>query len=346
MLRDELLARFPLLAALPDDALVVGGAIRDLLLGRDPLDVDVTCDDPLACAERTGKPIRLGKDELSVWRMVRGDHIYDFAATTDLGRRDFTFNAMAVDLRSGELIDRFGGQADLRAGIVRMIAEKNFDDDPLRMLKAVRMAVKYGFAIDGATVAAIRPRAQAILEVAAERVTAELVAIFSCSAFRDALRWLRETALERPLFGSLGREVASDAITPAAAFALLLDEPRAFAERWRWSDQLLREVLGIQRLMSDRRGALRVAVFDAGASVAAQTVLALRAGGDAARAEEIERTATAELFAIEPLLTGDELAELGVARGPEMGRVKRALLEAQIRGEVRTREDARRFAAR
>ena len=351
MLRDALLSRFPELAQLPDDALdhalVVGGAIRDLLLGAEPLDVDLTCDDPLACAERIGrKVIRLGKEELSAYRVVASGRIYDFAETSDLGRRDFTINSMALSLRSGELIDLYGGEADLRAGIVRMIAAKNFDDDPLRMLKAVRMAVKLGFTIDAATAEAIRPRAVAILEVAAERVTTEMVAIFSARQLRTSLRLLQELSLDVPLLGNVDGTFASDDVGAVGAFALLIADPRRYAERWRWSEALLRDVLALQRLIKQLAAGAdaRVAVYDAGASVAREAPGALRALGREDLASLVDSVVTEELFATTALLTGEEIASLaGIAPGPEVGRLKRKLLEAQIRGEVRTREEAVRY---
>src|SRR5689334_363563 len=141
MLRDALVAQFPKLAALPPHSEAIGGAIRDVLLGATPVDVDVECADPLPCASALGKVITLGRGDLVVYRVVVDDRVYDFSRKTDLGRRDFTINAMAVDLTNGELRDPFEGQEDIRRKVVRMIHAHNLDDDPLRMLRAVRLAV-------------------------------------------------------------------------------------------------------------------------------------------------------------------------------------------------------------
>src|SRR5438128_4013365 len=159
MLREPLVSQFPKLVHLPKGTIAVGGAVRDLLLNIEALDVDVECDDPLACASALGKVITLGRGDLTVYRVVVDDRVYDFSRKTDLGRRDFTMNAIAVDLTSGDVRDPFDGQQDIARRLVRMIHPRNLEEDPLRMLRAVRLAIRFDFAADGATIAAIRRRA-------------------------------------------------------------------------------------------------------------------------------------------------------------------------------------------
>ena len=339
MWRDELTRRFPALTQLEPPCYVVGGAIRDLHLGREPADVDVACLDPLRAAKSVSpRVIRLGDQEhLSAYRVVLPGHVYDFAGLLDgnidrdLARRDFTVNAMAVDLETDTLLDPHGGRDDARDRIVRMVHAENFDDDPLRTLKGVRMAVAFGLDIEEATLAAIRARAPKILEIATERVMYELSVIFSSNAFRKAVDLLHRTALDEPL-GFRTREFQTDDVSFAGALALLVDDPRAHAERWRWSTALLHDVLTLQRLAEHHD---RIALYDAGEPLARQLGPVLRAHG---------RDDTLDLpdFSIRPLLTGNEI---GIEPGPELGRVKRALLEAQIRGEVKTREEAVKFVS-
>lgn len=336
--REQLLTLFPALTRIPHGGYVVGGAVRDLLLGREPADVDVACLDPLSFAKAVrNKVIRLGDEEhLSAYRVVKDERVYDFAALlddnidSDLARRDFTINAMALDLDRDALLDPHDGQRDLASRIVRMVRDTNFDDDPLRTLKGVRMAIRFGFTMDPATVDAIRTRAHRILDIATERVTYELSIIFGARAFRRALALLRETGLDAPLELAT-REFLADDVTLAGAYALLVRDPRAYAERWKWSDQLLHEVLTLQRLLDQHD---RIALFDAGEWVAHQLAPMLRALG---------RDANLDLpdFSIRALLSGGEIAEVtGLQPGKELGQIKRAMLEKQVRGELATREDA------
>jgi hypothetical protein len=344
VLLDELLRLFPDLRRISGPAWVVGGAIRDLLLNRQPADVDVACPDPLQSAQTLRrKVIRLGREHLTAYRVAGAEHLYDFAEVLDgdirrdLARRDFTVNAMAVDLRSGELLDPHGGRADLAHRVVRMIDASNFDDDPLRMLKAVRMAVALSMGIDDATVEAIRRRAAKILGVAPERVSYELSVIFGSNAFRSAVTLLHETGLDVPLFGrDLDAAVyRADDVPPGVAFALLVRNPRAFAERWRWSEARLREVLTLQQLLEHGAGA--VALYDAGEEIAGQFRSQLRALGS-------NDSLPMPDFTMKALLSGDAIAGVtGVEPGRALGDIKRALLEAQIEGKVTTAEEAEAF---
>jgi tRNA nucleotidyltransferase/poly(A) polymerase len=342
-LKDDLLRLFPRLRELPRDAYVVGGAVRDLILGAAPSDVDVACLDPLACARTfRRKVIRLGREEhLSAYRVVDGAHVYDFAALldgsidADLARRDFTVNAMAVNLGSGTLLDPHDGRGDLERRIVRMVDAANFDDDPLRMLKAVRMAVRFDFEIDAASLAAILMRAARIDHVAVERVAYELTVIFSANAFRRAVLLLHETGLDVPLFGRpLTDDFQADDVPLAAALALLVPDAHAFVKRFRLSDSLLREIQTLQRLRDSRS---LLDLHDAGQRVARQLRPMLRALGRDAGIVFPD-------FAMQPFLTGDEIASIaGIAPGPRIGALKRSLLEAELEGRVRSRDEAERF---
>jgi tRNA nucleotidyltransferase (CCA-adding enzyme) len=182
------------------EAWCVGGAIRDAMLGDDPLDWDLaTAATPEQVRSLFGRrrTIPVGIEfgtvivldeggvphEVTTFRRdVRTDGRHaevEFGASLDedLARRDFTINAIAYRPRTDEVRDPFGGRADLAAGIVRAVgdAEQRMREDRLRSLRAIRFAGRYGFAIEPATLQAIRASAPHLTRLSRERVQQELV---------------------------------------------------------------------------------------------------------------------------------------------------------------------------
>ena len=185
----------------------VGGPVRDLLRGEPSRDADLAVEgDAVALAERLAD--RLGGGRVTVHRafgtaVVRaGGARIDVAATrreryprpaalpvvepagidADLARRDFTVNALAAAVagpRRGELLDPFGGRADLAAGIIRVLHAASFRDDPTRLFRAVRYAARLGFALERETEAVAREAIAAGLvgELSGARLRAEIVAL-------------------------------------------------------------------------------------------------------------------------------------------------------------------------
>jgi tRNA nucleotidyltransferase/poly(A) polymerase len=191
-----------------EPAWLVGGAVRDRLLGRDTDDVDLALEgDPRGAARRIAKASGGASFQLSHefggWRAVGPGHAWhvdllplrDGDLQADLAARDFTVNAMAEPLAGGEVVDPHGGAADLAARRLRMVSEDALRDDPLRTLRAVRFAVELGFEIEPATGAAVREHAPAIDAVSPERVFAELKRVVAAPRVRDGLALMEETGL-------------------------------------------------------------------------------------------------------------------------------------------------------
>lgn len=182
------------------EAYVVGGCVRDSVLGRKPEDWDITTSaSPLQVKALFNRTIDTGIKHGTVTVMVdregfevttyRIDGAYEdcrhpkeviFTAelAEDLKRRDFTINAMAYSPRDG-LIDEFGGLEDLEKGVIRCVgdARERFSEDALRMLRAVRFAAQLGFEVDAEAKTAITEMAAELHHISAERVQAELVKI-------------------------------------------------------------------------------------------------------------------------------------------------------------------------
>jgi poly(A) polymerase len=180
------------------DAWLVGGAVRDALLGRPTADFDVAvAGDPEAAARAIARAARGTAFELSgafgAWRVVGRDErsgdersargrnwnvdvvrLRDADLAADLAGRDFTINAMAEPLAGGELLDPHGGRADLEARRLRMVSAAALADDPLRTLRAARLAVELTLELDPATREEVRRQAPGLAGVAPERVFAEL----------------------------------------------------------------------------------------------------------------------------------------------------------------------------
>jgi poly(A) polymerase len=181
-------------------AWLVGGALRDRLLGRPTPDLDVVIDGDVRRAARSmgraagGASFELS-DQFGAWRVVARDRSWqvDFvplqggSLEADLAARDLTVNAMAQPLAGGELVDPHGGRRDLRERRLRMVAAAAFVSDPLRALRVVRLATELDFEVDPATAQAARGQVARLAEVAAERVFAELRRVVGADA---ALRGL------------------------------------------------------------------------------------------------------------------------------------------------------------
>jgi poly(A) polymerase len=199
--------------------LLVGGCVRDLLLGREPADYDVATDaTPVEVAGLFPESVAVGaqfgvilvpkhdlKVEVATFRSdigySDGRHpdrvVYSKTPQEDAQRRDFTINGLLMRHDNGEVLDFVGGQKDLRAGIIRAIGdpERRFAEDKLRMMRAVRFAARFGFEIEPATFHAVQRHAAEIQRVSTERIREELTKMLTEGAARRAFELMDETGL-------------------------------------------------------------------------------------------------------------------------------------------------------
>ena len=209
------------------EAYIVGGCVRDFLLGKEPKDWDATTNAKpeeiqkvfpdsfyensfLTVTARTGsKDEKLAEVEITTYRLEaeysdkrHPDQVkYAKKLEDDLSRRDFTVNAMALRLRSGqakkELIDLFDGQKDLDKGIIRTVGnpEERFNEDALRMLRAVRFATTLGFKIEEKTKEAIKKNSIWLEAISKERIRDEFIKIIMADDAAGGIEMLRELGL-------------------------------------------------------------------------------------------------------------------------------------------------------
>lgn len=200
-------------------AYLVGGCVRDRLLGRIPQDFDVATnarpEEILGLfpkAQEVGASfgvilLHRSKGEVQIATFRREGEYQDGRRPSELAfvddpaqdaaRRDFTINAMFEDPQRGELLDFWEGRADLAAGVIRTVGDPamRFADDRLRMLRAVRFAARLGFQIEEATAAAIRSQAPAIHRISQERIRDELSRILTEGGARRGMELLDELGL-------------------------------------------------------------------------------------------------------------------------------------------------------
>lgn len=193
--------------------LLVGGVVRDLLLGRVNNDVDliVNCRAKrlmkmgVRLANLTGAtPVPLDKERGTLRLCFSPEEEVDLVSLQgetlqeDLSRRDLRINAMAVDV-SGNLADPFQGREDLESGVLREIRSENFREDPLRVIRAVRFAAQLDFILDADTISSARAASTGLDEVAGERIAVELDKFFQ-AARPQHLDLLRQLEVVAPIF--------------------------------------------------------------------------------------------------------------------------------------------------
>jgi tRNA nucleotidyltransferase/poly(A) polymerase len=319
-------------------AWIVGGALRDELLGREVVDVDVACNEPETAARRyaelAGGAVFPLSEKHGAWRVAfRGGRTIDFVPVrggsieADLGTRDFTVNAMARPLDGGDLVDPFGGHPDLESGRLRVVSEAVFRDDPLRLLRAVRLEDELGFRLEQESEAFLRGDAQRVTQPAGERILDELERL-TVEGFRRA----DELGLLEPLGGSLERLERVELVdSPSFLLVTIFGEA---LERYPISRELARyarTLLTAQRPLDDSPRVIHR--FRRRTEPWALSALAFLGAPELYEAVRRARTEEPD----EPLLRGDEL---GIPPGPEVGRLLDLVAEERAAGTISTREEA------
>ena len=331
---------------------LVGGAVRDLLLGRDRTDLDIAVEgDAAAVGRRLGGEVRTHERFATATVHTAGleldlatsrsesypepgalPEIQPATLSEDLARRDFTLNAMAVPLAGDpELIDPHGGLEDLKRGALRVLHDGSFVDDPTRALRAARYAARYGFDLDPDTERLLREADLAT--VSSDRVDAELRKLAAEETARRGFELLDEWGLVPLPDGAPELIDAVSALTAGEAWSRIADRDEA--------------------VLAAARGRGR----DAAGELAAAEVTAPSQGVDLARGQDGVTLALARALGAEWLdryveewrdirldIDGDDLMEAGIPEGPAIGRGLTAALRAKLDGEVASTEDELRVA--
>jgi len=405
-------------------AYFAGGCVRDRLLGREPQDYDVATSAPPEVVRKLfARTVPVGM-QFGVVLVLLGDERVEVATfraddayidgrrpsavhfgtpEDDAQRRDFTINAMYLDPLTDEVIDFVGGRADLAAGVIRAIGDAGarIAEDRLRMLRAVRLAARFGFTIDPGTHVAIRAAAPTVTDMAAERIGDEIVKILTEGNARRGFELLDETGLlavvlpeiaamhgveQSPDYHPEGdvwvhtllllEQLPAGVAETLALGALLHDvgKPRCAAvrdgritfwqhdvlgaemavaicqrlrrsrESWERTAYLVRNHLRLVQAPAMRLSTLKRLLAEDGFEelLALVRIDALASNRDLQYVEFCERKRAELRETVRPprLLGGDDLLAAGYPRGPLIGRILRAIDDAQLEGEVATRDEA------
>jgi len=386
------------LRAAGHEAYWAGGCVRDELLGRQPKDYDVASSATPAEIQRVFRrrrtlaigaafgvitvlgPRRAGQIEVATFREDdhysdgrRPDSVRFSTAAMDARRRDFTINGLFYDPDENRVLDYVGGQEDLHRGLVRAIGDPHvrFDEDRLRMLRAIRFTATFQFELEGETQRAVRTMAHGIDKVSAERIGTEVQLMLVHATRAEGVQLMRATGLLRALLPELDALCGGEKGGPqwqatlrvlaalrnpdfALALAALLhsmEEPslvKRVGARWRlrtrdvaratWLVQNCRQI--DEATTMDWSRLQRLLISDG-----IDQLLALNqavVGGESPQlvfCRERLALPSAELDP-PPLVTGDDLLAHGIAPGKPFGRLLERLRDAQLNRLIHTRAEA------
>ena len=413
-------------------ALLVGGCVRDLLLGREPADYDVTTDatpeqvmalfpESIAVGAQFGV-ILIPRDglkvEIATFRSdvgySDGRHpdsvVYSKSPQEDVQRRDFTINGLLMCHDSGEVLDFVGGQADVKAKIIRAIGEpdRRFTEDKLRMMRAVRFAARFGFEIEPETFRAIRRHVGEIRQVSPERLREELTKMLTEGAARQAFELLDETWLLQQVLPEIGAmkgveqppqfhpegdvwihtrmmlEGLSADAPPTLAWGVLLHDvgkpptfqsaaetgdrirfnnhvqvgvrmAEAICKRLRFSNEDTEQILAlvdnhmkfgaVEEMRASRlKKFVRLPHFDEHLALHRLDCLSSHRNLDSYDfVRRFLEVTPPEQVRPDRLLSGNDLQEMGFRPGPLFSQILQAIEDAQLEGQIRTREEAKEY---
>ena len=366
---------------------IVGGRVRDLLLDRPAADLDLVVEgDALELVralaiDQGGETIVHPRFGTATYRT--GTLRFDLATARtetyprpgvlpdirpgpieeDLVRRDFTVNAMALRLSppdAGTLLDRFGSRQDVEDGLIRVLHDGSFVDDPTRIMRAIRYEQRLGFRIEPSTLALLSRDLHLLPSVGVDRLRRELDLFLmepapelpllranSLGVLQTIDPALRPGASLSKIFQSARRQMGQ--VEPAIYLALLLYPIEAgkaiqFLDRYRFPKESIGIVKGTLALRDSEEGISveglrdsRVHALFKGFERDSVSAFGIATEHDIARARAADYLS--RLTDVRPELTGKDLINLGVPRGPDIGRVLNRLLEARLDGLTASRED-------
>jgi tRNA nucleotidyltransferase/poly(A) polymerase len=376
------------------EAYLVGGCVRDMVMGIEPADYDIATsarpDEIIRIFPRTqsigaqfgvvlvihhGKPFEVAtfrSDEAYVdGRRPTGVVFTD--AKQDVLRRDFTINGLLYDPATARVIDYVNGQADIQAKIVRAIGDPHarFEEDKLRILRAIRFGARLGYTIEPATWDAVRTMAPKIHQVSSERTREELTRILTEGQAARGFRMLEESGLHAQVIPELrwtehiekSLAMLSAGSPPDLALGVLLHhtpvvDVERVVERLKFSRAEMHHVVALvenlprfsqvrQMSISALKRFFRLHRFEDHLELARiHSVTADEDSADHAYVQRRRKKWTDQDIWPKPLVTGNDLIALGFAPGPGFKEILMKVEDEQLEGRLVNREVAMEFVKR
>jgi len=366
---------------------LAGGAVRDLLLGRTNLDIDLVTEGEVKAlasilAERLrGRAVmhgQFGTAKVS-WNGSSVDLAMARAETyerpgalpkvrrgtiqEDLGRRDFTINSMAIRLDGsdfGQKVDPFGGEGDLKVGLIRVLHKRSFVDDPTRMFRAVRYEQRFGFKLEPETEGLLQSGVQGLHQVSGDRIRHEIELIMREVEPEKVLERAEELGLlgevhpqlkaDKWLEGKFRQARAMFDSPPMAlyfgllSYRLTVEETEEVISQLKMTRSTAAVMRGCIRLRAelaaleakDLSPSLICRILDGYAPAA---VMAFSVAADSEMVKERLQMYLTRWRHARTSLNGVGLQDMGIPAGPKVGEILDRLREAKLDGLVKTRED-------
>ncbi len=373
------------------EAYFVGGCVRDMVMGIEPTDYDIaTSAHPEEIMQLFPHTVAIGA-QFGVILVIYYGHPFEVAtfrsdldyvdgrrptgvvfthAQQDVLRRDFTINGLLYDPLEDRIIDYVNGQADIRSKLVRAIGDpiRRFEEDKLRVLRAVRFGARFGYSIDPATWDAVRMMAPQIHQVSNERIREEITRIMTEGNAARGARMLEESGLWKEILSEvewtqhLDRSlhmVMAGAEADFATGVLLHTTPlpavKAIVERLKFSrsemhhivalvENLPRSLKAREMTTSGLKRFFRMARFENHIELARiYSVVSGTGGADYAFLRRKFEDWGEQDIAPPPLISGEDLIELGYLPGPRFKEILARVEDEQLEGHLASRDQAVQF---
>jgi tRNA nucleotidyltransferase/poly(A) polymerase len=376
------------------EAYLVGGCVRDMVMGIEPADYDIaTSARPEEIVRIFPRTESIGA-QFGVILVIYHGHPFEVAtfrsdeayvdgrrptgvvftdAKQDVLRRDFTINGLLYDPVTNQLIDYIDGQADIRAKLVRAIGDPHarFEEDKLRILRAVRFGARLGYEIEPSTWEAVRAMAPKIHQVSSERIREELSRILTEGQSARGFRLLEESGLRREILpelewtdhierslGLLKRGVEADFAMGVVLHHTPLFSVERIVERLKFSRAEMHHIIALvenlpqfsrvrQMSVASLKRLFRLNRFEDHVELA--RIHVVTAGEDLADLDYFHRKLaewTDQDIFPEPLITGDDLITMGFTPGPLFKEILARVEDEQLEGRLAGRDQALDFVKR